>query len=199
MSEPPKGPIQGRIDPSRPIQTHLARALLPLVRSKRTGALQLTSGGLRPMRTQLVIADGHLVFAESEADTGRVLRKLVERGLLTANEAQRLERRVLEVGGWSGMVKATELAVKQYEQQKARFDAITAKDFQGQSFRGDRVVTAFTGLWTERGVTPPVPRRAAWYVIGADGKSKYLVGFQRFENATDKTVGDVFMRVKPVK
>jgi tetratricopeptide (TPR) repeat protein len=81
------------------------------VRSKRTGALQLTSGGLRPMRTQLVIADGHLVFAESEADTGRVLRKLVERGLLTANEAQRLERRVLEVGGWSGMVKATELAV----------------------------------------------------------------------------------------
>lgn len=95
--------------------------------------------------------------------------------------------------------KLTDVAARTADGEKARFDAITAKDFQGQTFRGDRVVTAFTGLWTERGVTPPVPRRAAWYVVGADGKSKYLVGFQRFENATDKTVGDVFMRVKPVK
>ena len=95
--------------------------------------------------------------------------------------------------------KLTDVVNRTPESEKAKFDAVAAKDFAGQTFRGDRVVSAFTGLWTERGVTPPVPRRAAWLVIGADGKSKYLVGFQRFEGATAKTVGDVVLRIKPVK
>ena len=48
MSEQgPSSVVQGRVDPEHPIQSHLARALLPLVRAKRTGALQVSTPALR--------------------------------------------------------------------------------------------------------------------------------------------------------
>ena len=111
MTEPASGIIEGRLDPERPIQTHLARALLPLVRGKRTGAMRLTIGGARPTRMQIVIADGQIVFAEADADASLLLERLVEQGALGSTQAMRIERRLLDERSWSGMVTASELAV----------------------------------------------------------------------------------------
>lgn len=85
------------------------------------------------------------------------------------------------------------------ESKLARFDAITAASFEGQALRGDRVVSAFSGLWTERGAGPAAPRKVAWLVVGANGKDRYLLGFSRFEGATATSPGTVVMRVKAVK
>lgn len=83
--------------------------------------------------------------------------------------------------------------------EKPKFDAVDASKLAGQAFRGDRVVSAFSGLWTAPATSPLTPRKSAWYVLGADGKSKYLVGFARFEGATATSPGTVVMRVKGVK
>jgi hypothetical protein len=91
-----------------------------------------------------------------------------------------------------------EILDKTPESELGHFDGINAASFDGQSFRGDRVVSAFSGLWLKKAATPPAPEQVAWLVIGADGKSKYLVGFAKFEGATDKTPGTIFMRVKAV-
>lgn len=107
---------EGKVEPGRPVQTHLARALLPLVRAKSTGALGFVDLGSEGegsvgRQTQLVLVEGQLVFAESEGDAARCLQQLVERGALGAPQAVRLERRVLEEPGWSALVRASELAV----------------------------------------------------------------------------------------
>jgi tetratricopeptide (TPR) repeat protein len=117
MSDPgsPPSVVQGRIDPKRPIQSHLARALLPLVRGRRTGALQVAVSVPRPARTQIVIVEGKIVFAEAEADASRLLQRLAAQGALGAPQAIRLERELLENRGWSGMVRASELAVTHAE------------------------------------------------------------------------------------
>jgi hypothetical protein len=94
--------------------------------------------------------------------------------------------------------KLGEVLEKTPESEQARFDAVNAQSFEGQTFRGDRIVSAFSGLWLKKGVTPPAPEQVAWLVIGADGKSKYLVGFARFEGATDTSPGTIVMRVKAV-
>ena len=85
------------------------------------------------------------------------------------------------------------------ESELARFDAITAASFEGQTLRGDRVVSAFSGLWTERGANPAAPGKFAWLVVGADGKRRHLVGFARFEGATATSPGTIVMRVKAAK
>lgn len=85
------------------------------------------------------------------------------------------------------------------ESERGRFDGVTASSFEGRAFRGDRAISAFSDLWIERGSDPVAPRRAAWFVTGADGRSKHLVGAARFEGATSSSVGAVVLRVKPVK
>ena len=79
------------------------------------------------------------------------------------------------------------------------YTARTTASFDGETLRGDRVVSAFSGLWTQRGVTPPAPGKFAWLVVGADGKKRYLVGFPTFEGATATSPGTVVMRVKAAK
>jgi hypothetical protein len=85
------------------------------------------------------------------------------------------------------------------ESEQARFDAVDAKSFEGHELRGDRIVSAFSGSWLARGASPPAPAESAWLVVGADGKSKHLVGFSAFEGATATSPGTVVMRVKAVK
>jgi hypothetical protein len=85
------------------------------------------------------------------------------------------------------------------ESELARFDAINAASFDGKVLRGDRVVSAFTGLWLEEGASPLKPGNAAWLVGGPDGKTRYLVGFAGFEGATATGPGTIVMRVKTVK
>lgn len=98
-----------------------------------------------------------------------------------------------------GTETLSEVLEKTPESEQARFDAVDAQAFAGQTFRGDRVVSAFSGLWLEKGASPPAPAQVAWLVVGADGKSKYLVGFARFEGATATSPGTIVMRVKSVK
>lgn len=95
--------------------------------------------------------------------------------------------------------KLADVAPRTAESELAKFDAITAASFQGQTLRGDRIVSAFSGLWTERNASPAAPRSAAWLVLGADGQSQYLTGFARFEGASATAPGTVVMRVKAVQ
>lgn len=85
------------------------------------------------------------------------------------------------------------------ESEQARFDAVNAASLAGQTLRGDRVVSAFGTLWLERGASPPAPSKTAWLVVGADGSSKYLVGFARFEGASAAAPGTIVLRVKTAK
>jgi hypothetical protein len=85
------------------------------------------------------------------------------------------------------------------ESEQAAFDAVNEQSLAGETFRGDRVVSPFSGLWLEKGASPPAPAKVAWFVVGADLTSKFLVGFARFEGATATSPGTIVMRVKPVK
>lgn len=97
-----------------------------------------------------------------------------------------------------GQETLTQILNRTPESELAKFDAVNAQTFEGQTLRGDRVVSAFSGLWIERGSNPPKPGNFAWRVVGANGKSNYLVGFSKFTGATDKTPGTISMSVKSV-
>jgi hypothetical protein len=83
------------------------------------------------------------------------------------------------------------------DSEQPRFDMTDATAFANADFRGDGVVSAFTGLWLQKGVTPVAPADNAWYVQ-LDDTHKYLLGFERFEGATDSALGTVVMRIKTV-
>lgn len=85
------------------------------------------------------------------------------------------------------------------ESELARFDAVTATSFDGQSFRGDRVVSGFGDAWIDRKSSPIRPAYAAFLVVAADGTQKFLVAFAAFEAPTTTSPGTVVMRIKPVK
>jgi hypothetical protein len=95
--------------------------------------------------------------------------------------------------------KIDEVVERTPENQVGKFDQINAQSFDGQQLRGDRVISAFSGLWTERGASPLKPGKNAWLVVGADGKKRYLLGFSRFEGSTATGPGTVVMRVKAAK
>ena len=95
--------------------------------------------------------------------------------------------------------KLAEVAARTPESELARYDAITAKSFEGPTLRGDRVISAFSGLWTQRNVSPAAPGSFAWLVVGAGGKARHLVGFSRFDGASATSPGTIVMRVKTAK
>lgn len=95
--------------------------------------------------------------------------------------------------------KLDEVIQRTSESELGRFDAVTAASFDGQPLRGDRIISAFSGLWITRGSNPLAPAQFAWLVVGADGKSRYLLGFPSFEGATATSPGTVVMRVKAAK
>ncbi|KYF70709.1 hypothetical protein BE11_00750 [Sorangium cellulosum] len=86
--------------------------------------------------------------------------------------------------------------------EEARFDAADHQALTDPAvrYRGDHVATAFTGRWLEPGSSPPAPARdTAWLVQSADGQSRFVAVFERFEGATDASPGRVIMRVKQVE
>jgi tetratricopeptide (TPR) repeat protein len=100
--------VEGVIESTKWIQTHISRVLLQLARGRRTGALHVTAAEV----TQIVIVDGTVVFAEAEADTSLLFERLVTDGALEPISARRIERRVAEARGWSGIVRAAELVIQ---------------------------------------------------------------------------------------
>lgn len=83
------------------------------------------------------------------------------------------------------------------ESAKSAFDAANATSFAGKSFRGDRVMSAFSNHWLQDGAL--LPTHDAWLVLDSTGAQKSLVGFVSFENPTTSSPGTIVMRIKPVK
>lgn len=80
--------------------------------------------------------------------------------------------------------------------EAARFDAVghAALTDPALELRGDRVVSAFSGRWADRATGAPAP--GTWVVQGADGTTRYLVTFDRFEGASEATPGRVVMWIR---
>ena len=83
--------------------------------------------------------------------------------------------------------------------ERGRLDAVTHASFDGQTFRGDRIVSAFGEAWLDRKVTPIAPAYAAWLVVDASGQQKFLIGFRSLEAPSTTSPGTVVMQIKPVK
>jgi hypothetical protein len=99
------------------------------------------------------------------------------------------------------MATLEEVKLKTPEGELPRFDALSATALKDPklTYRGDHIVSAFSGHWLEPSASPPAPAAAAWLVVSADGQSKYLVDFIRFEGTAADTPGTVVMKVKPVQ
>jgi hypothetical protein len=80
----------------------------------------------------------------------------------------------------------------------SRFDAVdhAALSEEGLDYRGDGVTSAFSGKWADLEVDPPEPLSTSGFlVVGADGDSRYLVGFDAFDGANRETPGSVTLYV----
>lgn len=86
------------------------------------------------------------------------------------------------------------------ESELAAFDAVdnTALSAPGLAWRGDGIVSAFSGKWLETGKSPLAPESAAWLVAGADGETPFFVAFESFTGSTASSVGTVQLRVKKI-
>lgn len=93
-----------------------------------------------------------------------------------------------------------EVKQKTADSELARFNAVDYATLSapGLVYRGDRIVTAFSDMWMQQDANPKAPKDAAWYVIGPDGTSKFLLRFEAFEGSNALTPGKVTMRVKSV-
>jgi hypothetical protein len=117
-----------------------------------------------------------------------------------------------ELGG-PGEVTAVDLApntnepvadVKGFtaENTEEAFDAVDHAVLSDPAleYRGDYRTSAFTNKWVDRSSDPPVPvMSSAWLVVGADGISRYLVGFQSFDGATAEAPGrlELYVHASP--
>jgi hypothetical protein len=153
--------------------------------------LDLDSGALIPLTPPEALASKawHLCFRRSEIAVNGEYGG--PRGVLAADiDAAKTSGETLE-----------EIKAKSADTELARFEgidsaALTAPEI---TYRGDRIVTAFTDQWVEKGSDPPAPRDSAWFIMGPDDASKFLLRFEKFEGATAKSPGKVTLRVKTVK
>lgn len=83
------------------------------------------------------------------------------------------------------------------ESERPRFDAVDAAKLSDPalSYRGDRVVSAFSDSWFV-GADPRQPKAACWVVVGPDGKTRYGVVFESFAGATSASPGSVSLHVR---
>ncbi|MDC3953695.1 HmuY family protein [Polyangium jinanense] len=81
-----------------------------------------------------------------------------------------------------------------------RFDAVGHAELSDPKlvWRGDRIFSALSDYWIDRAAATPAPTDATWLVqSAADGVSRYLLVFDRFDGATADGPGKVVLRVKP--
>lgn len=77
------------------------------------------------------------------------------------------------------------------------YDALTSPNHK---YRGDRIVSALTEAWADLSIDPPqLVNDASWLVAGADGKSRFLVGFTGLKHSTTESPGTVVMRIVKVR
>jgi hypothetical protein len=96
--------------------------------------------------------------------------------------------------------KIEDVMLKNADTELPRFEALSADALNDAklTYRGDHVVSAFSGHWLVVGANPPAPREVVWFVNGGEEGSKYLLEFIRFEGAAADTPGTVVMRVKTI-
>ena len=90
------------------------------------------------------------------------------------------------------------MKAKTADTERGRFDDIASSSFDGKTFRGDRIVSAFSERWIDSTASALAPAYAAWLVRDANG-AHHLIGFASFEAPTTSSPGTVVMRIKPVK
>jgi hypothetical protein len=80
----------------------------------------------------------------------------------------------------------------------ARFDSVdyAALTADGLAYRGDGVTSAFSGKWVDFERDPPSPtKNTGFLVIGADGETRFLLGFDAFDGASAESPGTVTLFV----
>lgn len=111
-------------------------------------------------------------------------------------------------GGVSAVDLDAALAGQSLEEVKAlsaadglsRFEAVDYARLSAEEldYRGDGVTSAFSGKWADLDADPPAPRsNTGFLVVGADGQSRYLVGFDAFEGASSDAPGRLTLYVHP--
>lgn len=88
------------------------------------------------------------------------------------------------------------------ENQASRFAAVdyAALTASELDYRGDRIVSAFTDAWFDPSVQPHrLAEDDTWLVVGADGDSRYLIGFTGVEDASTEAAGTVVLRILRVR
>jgi hypothetical protein len=150
------------------------------------GAVSLASGEIRRLTPEQALQDTawDLGFRR---DAVTVNGELSGPGDVTAVDLDALDQRSLDdVKALSGSVEL------------ARFDsvdyaALTANDLV---YRGDGVASAFSGKWVDAETDPPSPTKSTGFlVVGADGESRFLIGFDAFDGASAESPGTVTLFV----
>lgn len=111
-------------------------------------------------------------------------------------------RGVTAVDLHAGETKNETLAIlreRTADTELARFDAVGHSELMAANlvWRGDRVISAFSEYWVESGTNPKAPADFSWLTMAADGVTRYLLVFDRFEGATEESPGKVVLRIRP--
>ncbi|HEV8548603.1 MAG TPA: HmuY family protein [Polyangiaceae bacterium] len=86
------------------------------------------------------------------------------------------------------------------QSEQALFDGTdeASLDAPGLDYRGDGITSAFTGKWVDFSQDPPVPTpQTAFLVVGADGRSRYLVTARSFDGSSSDSPGTVTLGIQP--
>lgn len=86
------------------------------------------------------------------------------------------------------------------ESELGAFDDIDLEALEDPAleYRGDRIVSAFDGLWLDPDAATPAPSLSTWVVQNPATAQRYLMYAESFEGATDEGPGTVNIRVKAV-
>jgi hypothetical protein len=86
------------------------------------------------------------------------------------------------------------------QSQLARLESTTYEMLSapGLDYRGDTVMSAFSGRWYEDGDPRSPVLDKSWLVVGPDGETRYYIVFTEFEDARPDSPGTVVLRVQAV-
>jgi len=94
-----------------------------------------------------------------------------------------------------------EVKARTADSELERFEALDYATLTDPSlqYRGDYVTSAFSGKWVDLSRDPPAPDpSAAFLVVAADGKTRFLIAFNSFDGASTKAPGTVHLAIQPL-
>lgn len=89
------------------------------------------------------------------------------------------------------------LKTRSDQSELPRFDAVGLAELNAPNliWRGDRVLSAFSDYWVDP--IEKTPAQFSWLTQAADGATRYLLVFDRFQGSTPTSPGKVFLRIRP--